>query len=167
MQTSETLEYAGRRRRFSARAWIVIGVAAAVVASTIYLVERREYSRESSELAACAARADAVIDRQLAAIVAFAACSRSTLTGTASGGREEIVYQVISDFAAGRTIDLSAARNSCTQVRVLPIHFKLKSARRSCITAIAKVVAYIRSVVADGSNAYADKPPVDGCESAP
>lgn len=144
------------RRRIAAAA--PLGVVLVVVLGAGLLVDDRVRARESHQVSACVAAARGAVTFTSARVDAILGYVRPTLHHGRNPALRRRLMRTISEAVAPTVPEVRRARGRCERTRVLAVHLELRARRGDCLRLLDADLAYLRSVVADGSNALGARP---------
>ena len=151
MSEAELLDLgADRRSDPSRRIWRVLLVAAVVVAGSGYLVDRLLRDRADDAVVACADRVSAAVELEGRRVRATYEYVRFAAGLVDAQGQMGSLYLQIAKAARRSGADLSAAREECTNIPVLPHHDDLRDRRDRCVTVLDSQRSRLAAVAEDG-----------------
>ena len=134
----------------SRRIWRALLVAAVVVASSTYLVDRLLRDRADDAVVACADHVSTAVEFEGRRVRATYEYVRFAAGLVDAQGQMGTLYLQIAKAARRSGAEFSAARDKCTSIAVLPHHDDLRDRRDRCVTVLDAQRSRLAAVAADG-----------------
>jgi hypothetical protein len=153
------------RRGPSRRTVLLVVVPLLALVATAVLVDQRARAAETTQVAACASRTQAVIHEETARMSGILGYVEPVWSYRLPPGIERRIAAMVSEAAVGTDRPLARVRRNCAAVEVLALHPGLRERQTACVQLLDTYTSFLRGVVRDGSRAAGAWPETDstGC----